>query len=77
MTMREHRKGTPGEGRLLVGDGVQCNMRVRDNPLAILPRNSSIVLGALGLKTFRLHPLPGLPILCCGSSAMPWASRLR
>ena len=55
MAMHEHRQVALGEGRLLPGDRVQCDIRVRDDPLAVAMRDGGMIGDALALKTLLRH----------------------
>src|SRR3546814_10639206 len=53
---RELRQVAPGERRLLAGDCVQCDFRPGDDLLAVLARDTGMVLDPLGdRKSIRLN----------------------
>src|ERR1700740_2350699 len=57
--MREDSHVAPREGRLLPRDGVQPEIRVRDNPLAIAARDLAVHLGAVSLGPVARDTLRG------------------
>jgi hypothetical protein len=70
------------KGRLLMCDRVQGEGGIGDDPHPIAASDLSVHFGAIGLSSFALDARPsirlaGAPIWLCGSSPMPWASRLR
>jgi hypothetical protein len=82
VAMREGGHVAAGEGRLLPGDRVERKVWVGDDPRAVLARDGAVHLGAVGLFASTQDPpflirSAGAPILSCGSSAMPCASRVR
>jgi hypothetical protein len=75
--MHEHRQVAAREGRLLVRDRVQRDVGIGDDPLAVALRDGAVFLDPFGLQPASPMRDAAGPILSCGSSAMPCASRLR
>jgi hypothetical protein len=71
---RRTRQITGGEGRLLPRDAVQRDARITDDPGAVLPRDAPVILGSFGILAAIEAAHPAGPILCCGSSSMPWSA---
>ncbi|MBB5705294.1 hypothetical protein FHR21_000619 [Sphingopyxis panaciterrulae] len=55
VAMHEHRKVAIGERRLMVGDCVERDTRLRDDAFAVALRDGAMILDALGLKTALAH----------------------
>src|SRR3546814_16815037 len=53
--MHEHRKVAVGERRLMVGDCVERDARLRDDAFAVALRDGAMILDALGLKPALAH----------------------
>jgi hypothetical protein len=59
VAMHEHGKVAFGECRLLVGDRVQGDTRLRDDAFAVPLRDLAVILDPLGLKPALAHALRG------------------
>ena len=57
--VNEHRYVAVGEGRLLVGNGVERDAGIGDDAFAILPRDLAMQFGAVGFQSLALHPVRG------------------
>src|SRR3546814_8422341 len=57
--MREHRYVAICERGLPVGDRVERDARIGDNPLAVLARDLAVDFGTVGELTLPLHALRG------------------
>jgi len=55
--MDEHRQVAVGEGRLLVGDRIECDAGLSDDALAILARDLTMQIGAIGFEPLGGHTM--------------------